>query len=141
MPAKIPLDDQICLRCGNKLNRTTYDSGRLESPAEFRLRVFCSHRCFSLYNTKEHHWLWKGGKKRRPDGYIRLSANDKYEHRAILESHLGRELDKDEFTHHKNGNTSDNRIENLEVLTNSEHRKLHCVSQNRDSKGRWCHCD
>ena len=47
------------------------------------------------------------------------------EHRMIMEAHIGRHLSRNEHVHHINENKSDNRLENLELLTNSEHQKRH----------------
>ena len=52
------------------------------------------------------------------NGYVLL-------HRVIMENHLGRLLSKSEIVHHKDKNKKNNSIENLEVLTQSEHAKLH----------------
>lgn len=50
-------------------------------------------------------------------GYIYLTINgvQKMQHRLIVENYLGRLLTDDENIHHKNGNRSDNRLENLEI--------------------------
>lgn len=63
-----------------------------------------------------------------PQGYLINCAdrNNRYEvHRAIMEQHLGRKLTSDEIVHHKDGNKLNNSIENLEILTRSEHINLH----------------
>ena len=46
-------------------------------------------------------------------------------HRVLIEIHLNRILEKNEVVHHKDENKSNNAIENLEVITNSEHAKHH----------------
>lgn len=51
------------------------------------------------------------------DGYIRRNVNGRPElqHRTVMEEHIGRPLWPDENIHHRNGDRSDNRIENLEL--------------------------
>ena len=47
------------------------------------------------------------------------------EHRFIVEKTLGRKLSRDEVVHHVDGNKLNNKIENLVVMTRSEHSAMH----------------
>ena len=57
-------------------------------------------------------------------------------HRYLYEQHLGRKLTRHEVVHHINGDITDNRIENLQLMTLSEHGKLHRIGQKASKETR-----
>lgn len=82
---------------------------------------------------------YKGYKRKTSGGYVVLYKPEFkgarkdgliMEHRYVMSLHIGRPIRKDEAVHHINGNKTDNRIENLLLMTHGEHSAMH----NRERK-------
>lgn len=87
---------------------------------------------------------WSGGECRMSDGRVLIfspnhpnpGVSGKYvlRYRLVMEKHIGRYLTKTEVIHHKNGDCTDDRLENLEITNASEHAKMHGILK---LTGRW----
>ena len=74
--------------------------------------------------------LFRGGKT-VVNGYVVLCSKTwgkdwgRREHCVVMESVLGRSLRRGELVHHRNGDGTDNRPENLELVTRPTHNRKH----------------
>ncbi len=59
----------------------------------------------------------------RRTGYCKRS--NRHEHRLVAEIKLGRALMHNEVVHHIDGNKQNNEPDNLMIMTQSDHLKLH----------------
>jgi hypothetical protein len=82
---------------------------------------------------------YTGGHTATKDGYVWELCPDHpkaerfgfvAQHRLVVERSLGRFLLDEEMVHHMDENRKNNNIENLQVVSRSDHRKIHCL-QNR----------
>jgi len=110
--------------------------------------IYCSKRCahlgkkpseanrIALKKALRGHKRpdFKGGIKHDSKGYLKLLKPNHpnadatgyiFEHRYVMSIYIGRPLKREEIVHHKNHNKIDNRIENLEIMSLSDHMKHH----------------
>ena len=100
---------------------------------------YCSVECRAQHRVGTNHPQWKG-KVRTPRGYVKLHMADGslvYEHRYVMEQHLGRPLLPGEDVHHINKDKADNRVENLRIVNKTEHSSLHADDRRVGINGRW----
>ncbi len=96
-----------------------------------------SKRCYHCCNSGQRSPHWKGGKRTDSGGYhlIKLQPDNFFfsmtdvngyvlEHRLVIAQHLGRCLHSWEIVHHKNHIRNDNRIENLQLVSDDRHRQV-----------------
>ncbi len=119
------VQDRHCKSCQVAFNRRISPSGCIEGITEFKTRIFCCRSCFFSWNRGKNNSNYVDGFRRGHDwGYLRHS-DGRYVHRTVMEKKIGRPLEHSEFVHHINGDPADNRIRNLQIVTNSAHMSLH----------------
>ena len=122
-----------CATCGKMVQKY---------PSQVRERNFCCNGCRLTWfgkwtadclNVPGHSaghkapHLTRLNQLRNPASSLHSNGTsvDKRVYRRIVEKAIGRELSSGEDVHHINGNRADNRLENLRVMSRSEHHQLH----------------
>lgn len=108
---------------------------------------YCSKQCYSEAQRTDllgaRNPAWKGGviKNRgyrwlhRPE-HPHAVRDYVPEHTLVMEYAIGRLLNADEVVHHRNGRKDDNCLNNLQLMTHAEHKRLHGRTITNAVKGR-----
>ena len=104
---------KIVVREPNQINRARF--------------IFCSVACkcadrdFATFAAHRNGDVQRG----RGEGRTYIKLNGRHMHRVVAEQKLGRPIARGEIVHHIDGNKRNNAPENLQVMTQSEHARLH----------------
>ncbi len=108
-------------QCKKQATKNPYEKG-----------LFCSSRCaLAVARTPEHQRRAAKASakviiaKYRGTGKSYIKEKHTHQHRVVMERVLGRKLRKGEIVHHIDNNPQNNDPKNLQVMTQSEHIKLH----------------
>lgn len=93
------------------------------------------------------HYRWNRAKILNREGYVKVRVGlghpladpngYVYEHVIVWCAAGNRKPDIASVLHHRNGDRTDNRIENLELMLRSVHNALHTGWRRRDARGRF----
>src|SRR3990172_13326231 len=142
MNGTYPVDMECRCGCGARItavSKATYHRLKHDKPVGY----LPGHRSKGSLNPR-----WNGGQSINQDGYRLVSAplhpmarptGYALEHRLVMAEHLGRVLHEDEIVHHRNRDTLDNRIQNLQLVTREEHAgEIHPPPKRREYPPKIC---
>ena len=121
--------------------RLAATQGKLGGGMRGRRRVFSKEHRENIAKAK----LGTGvGVSYKASGYVVFTTGEDSHrgvHCVVMEGYIGRKLQAGECVHHRNGNRSDNRIENLQLMTRAAHARLHAMenhsNRSRNKKGQF----
>ena len=99
--------------------------------------IFCSYKCMGISNRQDRvnrNGYWYVYKPKHH--YV---SNQGYvaEHHLIYEKHHKMSILKGMVIHHKNEIKKDNAINNLQLMTDKEHKSHHAKIRERNKKGEY----
>ncbi len=130
----------VCAKCG--------EVGKVITYYRAKFKGYCK-KCMYKYQRSMPRMHEGTVRKKGRDGYIYLVGSDfrrharrsnagVLEHIHVMEQHIGRSVVLGvEEVHHVNGIRDDNRLENLKLVSRSEHSSIHGVSRHFKNFQHW----
>lgn len=121
--------NRYCEACGAPLVRKPHEARKNYL---FRKRRTCGKSCALKLRRRPASDLRSRYRYTKVNGRSRLLS------RALVERAMGRSLARNEHVHHKNHDSKDDRLDNYEVLTPSEHAAHHKSKHPREKTCSIC---
>jgi len=127
--------ETICEECGKKVTMPPSQFNRSKNH-------FCSRQCHMAFMNRELNPTRMTDEVREKLRNVKLGKGEgksyektygRHTHRIIAEQKLGRPLKKGEIVHHIDGNKRNNDPDNLAVMSQSEHARLHFTKNGGDA--------
>ena len=124
---KITLDDNSIIRCTENHKFILKDGSTKEAS-----KLLINDRLHHMTKTID---VNKKGKKQ----YVTMNNGSFFdsEHRIVGRFNIGRDYTKEEVTHHIDSNPHNNTPNNIIVITQNEHDKLHQLGDNNVMRNKW----
>lgn len=121
----------------NRIKRTCKHCGTAFDVPQWNHRaMYCCLKCKQTAvarRTAKTRAAKQRGKGTAPDGGLLDTTygklNGRHAHRVVAEEKIGRALLPGEIVHHIDGNKHNNHPDNLQVMTQSEHARLHATER------------
>jgi len=103
---------------------------RASTPSPLLGRTFSPEVRQKMRDAKRIWWDERGvaGVCKKPSGYLEYTTGEhkhRAVHRVLMEAIIGRPLTRDEVVHHIDHDRTNNDPSNLQLMTRSEHARLH----------------
>lgn len=124
---KCPMCKSVFSRATKHINQVVRRSG-----------VWRCKRCVLTERNKKNARPIGATRIHKRSGYVeeKTASGWRRQHMVVMERHIGRPLRADEAVHHINEVKTDNRIENLQLMSHGEHTALHHTGAKRSATQR-----
>lgn len=116
---------RICLNCNKIQDRNYYLNVVKKRRLKKFICIICEKESIKIRDTKIICDICKKNNKVINKKYINTNIPGKFVHRNLAESLLGRKLSYNEVVHHIDEDISNNKIDNLWIISRHNHGKLH----------------